>query len=68
MLVHYLCNKLNFLAGAGHIAGIFLAHLIANIRSYSHLKIVYNFPNPQEKIPKIGSYKIKILNNKFLNV
>jgi hypothetical protein len=36
-----------------HSAGIVLAYFIADIRSYSQLKIehVYYFLNPQEKIP-----------------
>jgi hypothetical protein len=38
---------------------MFLAYFIAVIGSYSQLKIVYYFPNPQEKFP-IESYKIKI--------
>jgi hypothetical protein len=29
--------------------GFFLAYFIADIRSYSQLKIVYYFPNPPEK-------------------
>jgi hypothetical protein len=28
-----------------------MAYFITDIRSYSQLKIVYYFPNPQEKIP-----------------
>jgi hypothetical protein len=29
----------------------FLAYFVANIWSYSQLKILYFFPNPQKKIP-----------------
>jgi hypothetical protein len=38
-----------------------LAYFIDVIGSYSQLKIVYYFPNPQKKFP-IESYKIKVLN------
>ena len=43
-----------------HCAGTFLADFIADIGSYSQLKIVSFFPIHRKKIP-IESYKIKKL-------
>ena len=45
--------------------GIFWAYFIADIGSYSQLKIVSFFLNPQEKNPKKETYKIEKMNKRF---